>query len=164
MTRHGRLGEALLVVSDTYGSGPTRFGVLGEAKLQTATSTRHGRLAEVSLIASTGGVFVNPISDVKIDALTAATVTASLTGGGTPDSWSFIQAGGPTVTLSAPSANSRTFLTPPTVEGTSVLIQVTATLNGVESDPILARFLVYPQQRWKLLDTGWVAHKPTRIP
>lgn len=164
MATHGELAEALLVISATFGTGTTRHGELAEIKLQTATSTRHGELAEISLVASSGtSVRIDPISDVRIQPLTTGTITATLTGGGTADSWTFTQTGGPTVAFSG-SGNSRTFTAPPTVEGTSVLIQVDATLGGVAADSILARFLVYPQQQYRKKDDGWYAVRPTRVP
>lgn len=172
MPTHGELAEALAVVSDTFGSVTVRHGELAAAKLSTATATRHGELAEVSLAATTT-LLINPISDVKTPPLEVCTVTATLNSGEAADSWTFTQTGGPLTTLNQ-TGNVCTFLAPPSVEGTTVLIAVDATKGGIPASTILARFLVYPQQTWKLLDAtlaavyggvpGWVAYKSTRIP
>lgn len=163
MTRHGELGEALLTVSATYGTASVRYGVLGEARLATATSTRHGRLAEVTLTAATTPSLINPISDTRAAPFDTVTITGSLVTGQAADSWTFTQTGGPTVPLSG-TGNVRTFTAPPTVDGTSILVQLDAVVDGTPADSIIARYLIYPQQKYRLVGTTWYAYKPLKIP
>ena len=162
MARHGELLELRLDKSETAGASTSRHGELSELRLVAATPSGHGELLEPKLQSAGAQPVVNEISDIRTDPLENVTITASLVGGREPQTWTFGQTDGPTVLMSG-SGGTRTFLAPATVTGTILRIQVVATLDGIDSDPVVAVVSVYPQQRWKLLDTGWVAYKQIRV-
>lgn len=93
-----------------------------------------------------GAVTVAPILPSTVEPMDAVTITAVLATDGSPV-WSWRQISGPSVTLIGTGA-SRTFTTPATQDGTTLVLGVTATVGGSVSAEQQVTVAVLPQIVW----------------
>ncbi|WP_100812997.1 hypothetical protein [Microbacterium lacus] len=117
------------------------------------------RVEKVALT-GTAAVAVNPIAAITAEPESVVTLTASLTGGGNPDSWTWRRVSGNAVTLTGTGA-SRTLRAPsgmPPVGG-SVVIGIIATVGGVNSPERTVTITTLPQIRWQYQSGAWVGSR-----
>jgi hypothetical protein len=99
-------------------------------------------------VSGTAAVRVNATAQAVAGPGETVTITASLADGGSPDSWSWTQVSGPTVTLSG-SGGTRTFVCPSVMPpGSPVVIAITATKSAITSPPAQVSIAVLPQTAW----------------
>lgn len=137
-----------------------RKGQLLDAYVEAIPQGRKGQLLDAYLEAVGTTVQVQVIADTTVKALTAMTTTITLTGGGTADSYSFQQNSGPAVTLSGTGA-TRTWQAPGTLAGTIITLELSATLGGVTSPPVLVNYTIRPcQLYWNNFGSPkWIRHQ-----
>lgn len=124
-----------------------------EGTASTGSKLRWGRHA----LEGTAGVFVNSIAAQTVEPETTVTLTASLAGGGTPDSWTWRRVSGPAVTLVGTGA-TRQFIAPSGMPpaGATVVVGVIATVAGTSSAEATVMITVLPQLRWQYEGGAWV--------
>lgn len=106
------------------------------------------RWGHVGLVGA-AAVVVQPFADVTVEPESTVTITASLAGGGTADSWTFRRVSGPSVGILGSGA-TRTLTAPSTAPpaGGVLVIGVQATLDGTTSPERLHTINLLPQVSW----------------
>jgi hypothetical protein len=119
----------------------------------------HGRVYRSALI-GVGAVGLQPLLDVTVEPLTTVTFAAALLGGGAADSYTWRRVSGPAITFFGSGA-SRSFRAPAEQFGATIVIGVTATVDGVTSAERTATVTVRPQIMWERRHGGdWL---PARL-
>lgn len=104
----------------------------------------------------TAAVKVTPLPDLSnVEPGTTVTVTAALAGGGSADSWNWRVVSGPATGLFATGATI-TFTAPSDINGTSLVIGVTATIGPTTSTEDTFTVTALPQTEWYWTGTGWL--------
>jgi hypothetical protein len=110
----------------------------------------------VHRIGATGAavVTVNPLNGSTVEPGTVVATTAVLASGGTP-SWAWRQVSGPLVSLDGTGA-TRSFRAPSSVQGSTVVLGVTATVDGVSSVERTLTVTVLPELTWTRQNGAWI--------
>lgn len=121
-----------------------------------------------SAMAGAAAVVVAALPDQTVEPETTVTIAASLLGGGAADSWAFrpVPGSGRTTAIGlSGSGAARTFTAPSAMPpaGATVVIGVTATLDGVTSPERTCTITVLPQVSWVWNGTTFVGAKHTAI-
>lgn len=142
-----------------------RWGRSGlEGSVPLVPKVRWGR----SAVTGAAAVVVAALPDQTVEPESTVTVAASLLGGGAADSWSFrpVPGSGRTTAIGlSGSGATRTFTAPSAMPpaGATVVIGVTATLDGVTSPERTCTITVLPQVSWVWNGTTFVGAKHTAI-
>jgi hypothetical protein len=138
-----------------------RWGRSGlEGSVPLVPKVRWGR----SAVTGAAAVVVAALPDQTVEPESTVTIAASLLGGGAADSWTFRRVSGPSIGIAGTGA-SRTFTAPSAMPpaGATVVIGVTATLDGVTSPERTCTITVLPQVSWVWNGTTFVGAKHTAI-
>lgn len=109
-----------------------------------------------TLVSGTAAVVVNPIPDqTNLEPESTVTITASLLGGGTADSWVWRVVSGPAVTIVG-TGPSVTIAAPSDMSGASVVIGVKATVGVLQSAEVTTTITSLPQTDWWWSGTDWL--------
>lgn len=101
-------------------------------------------------------VIVNPLPDLaNVEPESTVTITATLVGGGTADTWTWRRISGPAIGLFG-TGPSVSFPAPSVIDGGTLVIGVTATLAGITSTEDTFSITVLPQTEWLWTGTGWI--------
>ena len=107
-------------------------------------------------LSGTAAVLVAPLTGQTVEPLSTVTLTAVLLSAGPADSWTWRRISGPSVGIEGTGA-TRTFVAPATMDGTEVVIGVTATKDGVTSNERTVTIAALPQLSWIWDGTAWQA-------
>ena len=115
-------------------------------------------------ITGAAAVIVAVLPDQTVEPESTVTIAASLLGGGAADSWNVRRVSGPSIGI-AGSGATRTFTAPSAMPpaGATVVIGVTATLDGVTSPERTCTITVLPQVSWVWNGTTFVGAKHAAI-
>ena len=115
-------------------------------------------------LSGAAAVIVAVLPDQTVEPESTVTIAASLLGGGAADSWNVRRVSGPSIGI-AGSGATRTFTAPSAMPpaGATVVIGVTATLDGVTSPERTCTITVLPQVSWVWNGTTFVGAKHTAI-
>lgn len=139
-----------------------RSGLEGSAPV--VAKVRWGR----SAMSGAAAVIVAALPDQTVEPETTVTIAASLVGGSVADSWTFrpVPGAGRTTAIGlSGSGATRTFTAPSAMPpaGATVVIGVTATLDGVTSPERTCTITVLPQVSWVWNGTEFVGARHMHI-
>lgn len=132
-----------------------RAGVDGTAAV--TPKLRVGRAG----VTGTAAVLVAALAPQTVEPETLVSLTASLVGGGSADSWTWRVVTGMPVSFSGTGA-SREFIAPSTLPpgGGTTVIGVRATVGGTTSPEVTVTITLRPQLSWQYNGTQWVGRRP----
>lgn len=120
----------------------------------TAPVTGKGRIYRAGLT-GTASVLVSVIADYdNVEPETNLAITATLQGGGSADSWTWRRVSGAAIGINGTGA-SVSFLAPSDINGTSVVVGVTATVGPTTSPEETFTVTVLPQTEWWWTGSAW---------
>lgn len=131
----------------------------------SALVTPKVRVYKASL-SGTAAVAINPLNpQTDVTPETLVTLTATLVGGGSPDSWTWRRISGPAITFTGSGA-TRSFYAPSyqlagVPSATSVVVGVTATTGSTTSAERTVQIDVLPQPSWLYRAGTFVGRRPS---
>jgi hypothetical protein len=131
-----------------------------EAGGQNTPAAAHARWYEAGGTGSPA-VIVNALPDLaNVEPESTITVTATLVGGGTADTWTWRRVSGPTIGIIGTGATV-TFTAPSDINGATVVVGVTATIDATTSPERTFTVNVLAQTEWWWTGTGWIPQVET---
>lgn len=141
-----------------------KLRVHGASVTGTVIATPKLRLFKASL-AGVQAVLLAPIPAQSAEPRATVSVTAApASGTTTPDSYTWRQVSGPTVTLTGSGA-TRSFSAPSLMPGATALIVlgVKGTVSGADGPEVTVNIAVLPQTRWSWNGSAWVGGGHTTL-
>lgn len=108
---------------------------------------RHGRIYSAGMTGAAAVVLSPVVVPGTVEPMTELIISMSLASGDAADTWTWRQVSGPLITFYG-SGSTRSFTTPSTWDGGTVVIGVRATLGGVSSAERQIPIEVLPQIVW----------------
>lgn len=158
MVQYGRVEGMRLDTSVSPGAD-LKYGRIVQVSLKSVedTSDTFAEIVRMSLTSVQSSIMIYSVADRSVKSGATVSTTVALTSNTAADSWTWRILSDTTgqVVLTGAGA-TRSFIAPTTVEGSQVILGVTATQNGETSIEQTVQVFIRPHQWWHRTAAGWV--------